>query len=200
MSHTPITLPTTRIIAVSGRIGAGSTSLGKGLAQLLGWKHIEGGEIFWEAVRKRMQLSPKDTHLRPDEEDRLFDEQLKTILREESHVVVEAKLAVFNAQGINNIFKVGVVCVDKHGIDQTGIRIDRLVNRESVSVNEAKAEVLEREMNDLEKWRKLYTNGDEAWTYWDAKYCDLVVNTFVSNKEESVQLVATALQIPQEKR
>ena len=50
----PIELPNIRIITISGRIGAGSTSLAKHLAQKLGWKHIEGGEIFWEAIRQKM--------------------------------------------------------------------------------------------------------------------------------------------------
>lgn len=62
----------TRIITVSGRIASGSTTLAKRLAQDIGWRHIEGGEIFWEAVRRKMGLSPKETNLRPDEEDALL--------------------------------------------------------------------------------------------------------------------------------
>src|SRR5438067_1120956 len=100
----PVNLPNTRIITVSGRIGAGSTTLAKSLARTLNWKHIEGGEIFWEAVRKKMGLEPKDTNLRPDEEDMLFDEQLKKILNEDQHIVLETKLAGFNGQGITSIF------------------------------------------------------------------------------------------------
>jgi cytidylate kinase len=70
MRKMPIEIPGIRIITVSGRIGAGSTSLAKSLAKYLGWRHLEGGEIFWEAVRKRLGLEPKDTNLRPDEAGR----------------------------------------------------------------------------------------------------------------------------------
>lgn len=175
-----------RIITVSGRIGAGSTTLANNLAKHLGWRHIEGGEIFWEAVRKKMGLDPEDTHLRPDEEDVIFDEQLKKILKEDEGIVLETKLAGFNSQGIDGVFKILVACSDNHGVDQTQIRIDRLVNREGISVEDAKAEVIEREKNDLDKWRKLYADNDPNWVYFDEKYYDLVVNTFASNSEQAV--------------
>ncbi|MDO8270078.1 MAG: deoxynucleoside kinase [Candidatus Levybacteria bacterium] len=184
-----------RIIAVSGRIASGSTTLAKQLAQQLGWRHIEGGEIFWEAVREKMQLSPKDTDLRPDEEDVLFDRQLKKILEEDKNLVLETKLAGFNAQGVNGIYKILVICEDDHGNDQTQIRIDRLVNREGISVDKAKEEILEREKNDIHKWQRLYASNDPKWTYLDKKYYDLVINTFQHNKTEALGVVTKALGI-----
>lgn len=186
--HTPIDIPNIRIITVSGRIASGSTTLAKHLARQLGWKHLEGGEIFWEAVRSRLGLEAKDTNLRPDEEDVLFEEKQKEILKNEHHIVLESKLAGFCAQGLADVYKVAVVCEDE-GQDQPQIRIDRLVNREELSIDEAKAEVLERESNDLEKWRKLYAEGNPDWVYWDEKYYDMVVNTFTHNQEESLELV-----------
>ncbi|HSX40527.1 MAG TPA: cytidylate kinase family protein [Candidatus Saccharimonadales bacterium] len=183
-----------RIITVSGRIGAGSTTLAKGIAHHLGWKHIEGGEVFWEAVRKKMGLSVKDTNLRPDNEDELFDAHLKSLLESEKDLVLETKLAGFIAAGIEGVFKIGVVCEDRDGNDQTQVRIDRLVNREDISVDLAKTEVLEREQNDLSKWRKLYANNDPTWTYFDKKYYDTVINTFMVNKEEAYQTALSAIE------
>lgn len=195
----PKELPGIRIITVSGRIGAGSTSLARHIAKTLSWKHIEGGEIFWEAVRKKMQLSPKDTNLRPDEEDVLFDKKLKEILQNEKHIVLETKLAGFLAQGLPDIFKVAVIC-EENGEDRAEIRIDRLVNREEVSIDDAKEEVFQREHNDLTKWRKLYVNNDQDWIYWDKKYFDLTVNTFDHNQEESRSLVLDALGLQQNQK
>lgn len=189
----PVQLDNTRIIAVSGKIGAGSTTLAKHLAKALSWKHIEGGEIFWEAVRKKMDLDPKDTNLRPDEEDELFDKQLKNILHHDRHIVLETKLAGFNAQGIDGIFKILVICEDKEGNDQPGIRIDRLVNREKIPVEEAKEEVVERERNDIAKWRKLYANDDASWVYWDKDYYDLVINTYNHNQDEAFEIALSAI-------
>ena len=184
----PVEIPDYRLVTLSGRIASGSTTLAKKLATQLQWRHLEGGEIFWEAVRKRMGLDPKDTDLRPDEEDVLFDRQLKKILEEDEHVVVETKLAGFNAQGVSNVCKILVVCEDGNGGDQTSIRIDRLVNREGASIQDAKEEVISREANDLEKWRKLYVNGDNNWVYYDKKYYDLVINTYFHNQEEALSI------------
>lgn len=191
--HKPVDLPGIRIITVSGRIAAGSTSLAKHIAQTLHWKHLEGGEVFWEAVRRKMDLSPKDTNLRPDEEDVLFDDKLKEILANDDHIVLETKLAGFFSQGMEEIFRIGVVCDNEEGKDQAEIRIDRLVNREHVSVHDAKAEVLEREKNDLEKWRLLYVDGNQDWVYWKKEYFDLVVNTYSHDPDESLELVLEAI-------
>lgn len=186
-------IPHIRVITVSGRIAAGSTSLAKHLAEALAWKRLEGGDIFWEAIRKKMDVNAKDTNLRPDQEDILFEEQQKKLLSTEKHLVLESKLAGFCAQGITDVFKVGVVCEDNEGQDQTQIRIDRLLNRERISVEEAKAEVFEREENDLSKWRRLYAQGDPNWVYWNKNYFDLIINTYIHSPEESLQVVLKAL-------
>ncbi|MBP9719233.1 MAG: hypothetical protein KBD46_02095 [Candidatus Levybacteria bacterium] len=188
-----IDIPNVRIIAVSGRIASGSTTLAKKLAKHLSWKHIEGGEIFWEAIRRKTGLEAKDTHLRADEEDALFDAELKRMLSEEKHIVLESKLAGFNAQNMGNIFKILVICENDHGEDQPQIRIDRLINREGVASEDARAEVLEREKNDLDKWRKLYAHGDANWVYFDRKYYDLVINTYSHNQDESLKIALEAL-------
>jgi len=191
--NNPVDLPGIRAITISGRISAGSTSLAKHLANMLSWKLIEGGELFWENVRKKMRLAPKDTNLRPDEEDLLFDEQLKQILRREQQMVLETKLSGFIAKDLKDVFKILVISEDLQGQDQTQVRIDRLVNREQISIPEAKAEVIEREANDIEKWRRLYTQNDPQWAYWDKKYYDLIVNTFTHNQEESLKIVLEAI-------
>ncbi len=175
-------------ITVSGRIGAGATTLAHELSRVLGWQHLEGGEVFWEAVRGKLGLSPKDTDLRPDKEDQNFDAMLKKLLEEKQHYIVETKLAGFNAQGISGVFKILVLCEDEQGIDQTAIRIDRLVNREKISIDDAKLEVVEREENDIGKWRHLYSGDDKNWVYWDRKYYDLVINTYSHNQEETLKL------------
>lgn len=192
--NAPTEIPNIRIITVSGRIASGSTTLAQHLSEKLNWRHLEGGEIFWEAVRKRMGLSEKDTDLRPDEEDKLFDAKLKQILKEEKHIVLETKLAGFNAQGVDGVFKVLVLC-ERDGEDQPQIRIDRLVNREGISVEEAKEEVVHREKSDLEKWRKLYANGESTWVYWDKKYYDLIINTYDKSAEQTSQAALEALGI-----
>jgi CMP/dCMP kinase len=186
---TPVEIPGIRNITVSGRIASGSTTLAKQLAETLGWRHVEGGDIFWERVRKRLGLNPKDTDKRPDDEDKVFDEELKNMLKDEKNLILETKLAGINAQGIDGIFKVLVVVEDEDGKDHMDIRIDRLVNREHETIHAAKEEVIERERNDIAKWRRIYANNDQDWVYWDRKYYDLVVNTYDHNPVESLEMV-----------
>jgi len=190
---TPKQLPGIRIITVSGRIASGSTTLARKLASHLSWRHIEGGEIFWEAVRNKLGLAGKDTNLRPDKEDELFDAQLKKMLHEEKHIVLETKLAGFNAKGLPGIFKILVLCNDANGNDQTQIRIDRLVNREHMTIGAAKEEVVTREKNDIEKWRRLYAPTDYSWTYWNEKYYDFVVNTYSHDQDQVLALALKAI-------
>ncbi len=183
-----VELPNIKNITISGRIGSGATTLAKKLSQVLGWRHIEGGEVFWEALRTKMGLAEKDTNLRPDKSDEDFDSSLKRILKHGENLIVETKLAGFNAQGIPKVFKILVICDNEYGRDQTEIRIDRLVNRENMSTEAAKEEVLTREKNDIEKWRRLYAKDNPNWVYWDKKYYDLVINTYSHNQEETLKL------------
>jgi len=191
--NNPINIPNIRIITVSGRIASGSTTLAKKLAEHLGWKSLEGGEIFWEQVRSKLNLSQTDTDKRPDMEDKLFDESLRQILTTGKNMVLETKLAGFFAKGFSDIFKILVICEDNANEDQTQIRIDRLVNREEINMQDAKKEVLERERNDIEKWRRLYAGDDKNWTYWDRQYYNIVINTFFHNPEESFNIVMEAI-------
>ena len=184
-----------RNITISGRIASGSTTLGKSLGEVLGWKHLEGGEVFWEEVREKLHLDSKDTDKRPDEEDEKFDESLKKMLATQEHLIIETKLAGFNAQKINDVYKILVICNDEKGNDQTQIRIDRLVNREGISIEDAKREVLERENNDMQKWRKLYGNNDPNWSFYDDGYYDLVINSFNHDKKESLEMAMENLPI-----
>lgn len=182
-----------RIITVSGRIASGSTTLAINLAKKFRWKHVEGGDIFWERVRDKLGLESKDTNKRPDREDEIFDAELKKILKEEKEIVLETKLAGFNAQGIKGVYKILVMCEDGFGNDHADIRIDRFINREKMTIKKAREEVLEREKNDLEKWRRLYVKGDPNWYYYDRKYYDLVINTYDHNSKESLKIALDKL-------
>ena len=187
MSET-IQVSNIRNITVSGKIGAGATSLAKGLSKTLGWDFLEGGDLF-EKIHKELKISQAMVNSRPDHFDIEYEKKVKNMLKNENHHIIQSNLAGFDAQGIDGIFKILVICEDSHGKDKEEIRIDRLINRDKISIAEAKEEVLEREKQHLEKWRRLYANNDNNWVYWDKKYYDLVVNTYSHNQEETLKLV-----------
>ncbi len=183
----PVNLSGIRNITVSGRIGSGTTTLALGLSKTLGWKLLEGGALF-EKIHNDLKVSELEVNSRPDNFDIEYEERVKKMLSTETYNIIQSHLAGFDALGIKGVFKILIVCEDSEGNDKTEIRIDRLVNRRRISVEEAKEEVLVRELRNLEKWRRLYANNDPDWVYWDRKYYDLVINTYPHNQGETLKI------------
>ena len=181
-----------RNITISGRIGSGATTLAKSLSEKLGWDLLEGGALF-EKIHEELKLDQSLVESRPDHFDLEYEEKIKKMLKDESHHIIQSHLAGYDAQGIEGVYKILVICVDKHGEDMRDIRIDRLVNRDGKSVEDAKQEVLEREKEHLAKFRRLYANDDPDWVYWQDKYYDLVINTFDHNKTDALEAASRGL-------
>lgn len=181
----PTTLPGIRNITISGRIGSGASTLAERLGEKLNWEVLEGGKLFRKFAEEQ-HIHITDTKERPDQMDLAYENMVTDMLRNKSQKIIQSHLAGFDAQGIDGIYKILVICEDRDGNDKIDLRIDRLVNRDNVSIDSAKHEVMERERQNLEKWRNLYAKGDDQWVYWEKKYYDLVVNTYSHNKEESL--------------
>ncbi len=192
----PIELPGIRNITVSGRIGTGKTTLAEHLAESLGWNVLDGGKIFRKLTHE-MGVHIKDTHKIPDSFDIAYEERIKKMLREEKGHIIQSHLAGFDAQGIEGVFKILVICRNEKGKDKTSVRIDRLMNRDGINVEKAKEEVIEREKRNLEKFRRLYAKNDPNWVYWNEKYYDLIVNTFSLNSKDTLKFVLKKLGIKQ---
>ncbi|MEK9208215.1 MAG: hypothetical protein AAB922_07035 [Patescibacteria group bacterium] len=187
---TPVNLGDIRNITISGRIASGTTTLAHNLSKEIGWELLEGGELFRNFHEEHLDdHSELAVSKRPDQVDFEYEEMIKNILKNESHHIIQSHLAGFDAQGIDGVFKILVTCEDLNGEDKLEIRIDRLVNRKGMLVEDAKHELQEREKSNLEKWRRIYADNDPNWVYWDKKYYDLAVNTYSHNAEESLGLV-----------
>lgn len=180
----PVDLGSIRNITVSGRIGSGATTLATHLANKLGWEVLDGGKLFRSLTHDHGYADE-----RSDSFDLEYEEHIKKVLREEEHHIIQSHLAGFDAQDIEGVFKIFVVCEDDEGNDKADVRIDRLVNRDGMAVEEAKFELKERDKQNLSKWRRLYANNDPNWVYWDKKYYDLIINTFQLNQHDALQNV-----------
>jgi cytidylate kinase len=192
----PAVISGIRNITVSGRIAAGATTLATHLRDVLGWQLINGGELF-RKISAEKGLDIVLTNTRPDQIDLEYEENTKKILKNNSGQIIQSHLAGYDAQGIEGVFKILVICEDDDGQDKVDIRIDRLVNRDGKNVDDAKREILERERRNLEKWRRLYNSNDPAWVYWDRKYYDLTINTYSLNALESTRAVLKAIKFKQ---
>lgn len=186
-------LPTINNITISGRIGSGASTLAKKLSEKLAWPVLDGGKLF-RKINEELGVTITQTEERPDHFDLEYEERIKKMLRDEKHHIIQSHLAGFDAQGIEKVYKILLVC-EEHEEDVPAVRIDRLVNRDGVSVEDAKYEVRERERQHLQKFRRLYVNNDQEWVYWDKKYYDLVINTFNHNQDSVLKLALAALNI-----
>ena len=182
-----VEVPNIRNITISGRIGSGATTLAVKLSKELEWEMLNGGGLFRQ-LEKEQGFDINKSDSRPDHFDLQYEEMVKKNLREKKHQIIQSHLAGFDAREIEGVFKVLVICEGEDGNDKTEIRVDRIVNRDKVSVEEAKNEIKQREEEHLKKFRRLYANNDESWVYWDKKYYDLVINTYPHNQEETLKI------------
>ncbi len=158
-----------RNITVSGKIAVGTTTLAKNLYRLLKWKYINAGVIQRKYDRRHnINENKQGASKRPDSHEREIDAMTKNMLITDKNLIYEAWLSGFMAQGIEEIFKILLICSDD------AVRIDRVVNRENITVEQAKEWMRQREEQNVSKWHRLYGN----YNFWDPKYYDLVIDTF----------------------
>jgi len=178
-------------IAISGPPGAGRSTLLKNLKPIvekLGWETFSGGEWARQIAIKNGTHKPDDPkhHLATDYGDDV-DHQIDEAMREKLsnpnvHVAIESWIAGWNMRGLPHVLKVLLECDDS-------LRIDRLVNRDNLSVEEAKDHIRMRQDTNLTKWKRMYGVTD----FWDAKYYDIVINTYSNGPKETLDLVLQAL-------
>lgn len=178
-------------VAISGRPGAGRSTLLKNLKEIvgpLGWETFSGGDFSRKFAIDAGKHDAKDAkhHLATDYSDDI-DHQIDAAMRKKlfdpnTHVVVESWIAGWNMRGLPHVLKVLLMCED-------ALRIDRVVNRDNLTVEGAKKHLREREDTNIDKWKRMYRVTD----FWDPKYYDLVINTYSHGPKETLNLVLQAL-------
>jgi cytidylate kinase len=192
-------------ITVSGLPGAGSSTLAQSLSEKLGWELFSGGDFMRQEALKRGLFQENGglhhdaTHY-DDEFDRSVDFRMRKTLQNKQGNILEAWISGFMAQGVPNTLKVLVIC------SEPAIRVDRVVNRDTVDIKEAKKHVFEREAKNLEKWRRLYAQEWAEWVvgagnsrpdkpiyFWYPQLYDLVLDTYSLSPEQTVNSVLRKL-------
>lgn len=174
--------PTIRNITISGRVASGATTLSRLLAQKVGWRLINGGEIYREYVKKN-GIPLEKTTVVSDSYHQELDDLIKKELQEKNHLIIESWLSGYDAQGIRGVFKVFINCT------KDSVRVDRLVNRERLTIGQAKNHIKTREEENLKKWEELYKTRD----FWNPKIYDLVIDTYTHGPTETLDLVLKAI-------
>lgn len=171
-------------ITVSGKVAVGTTTLSRNLQTILGWKHINAGFIQREYDRKHdIHENMQGAASRSDEHEKSIEAMTKKMLGEEEHLIYEAWLSGFVAREIPGVLKVLLYC------SHDEVRVDRVMNRENVSVENAIKWIRQREGENIEKWKKLYGDHD----FWDPKYYDLAIDTYTCGPMETMGKVLDKL-------
>jgi len=178
-------------IAISGRPGAGRSTLLNNLKPHLapfGWEFFSGGDWARQFAIQAGKHDPHDSkHHKATDYGEEIDHQIDLAMRQklsnlQNHLAVESWIAGWNMRGLKHVLKVLLMCDD-------ALRIDRVVNRDNLTVEEAKHHLREREEENLAKWQRMYQTND----FWDPKYYDLVINTYSHGPKETLDLVLQAL-------
>lgn len=198
-------------VTISGLPGAGSTTLLNHLKNTLavaGWKGFSGGE-FMRSYAEEKGLFKKGSKFHhsaidyEDEFDRKIDYGIREKLSEEKNWIIESWLSGFLAQGLPGVLKVLMICSDK------AIKVDRLVNRDQMTTEEAIAHIDKRYEENFGKWRRMYAQEWQDWVvkrnlvkatdpidFWRQDLYDVVIDTYSLNQQEATEIVLNALKTP----
>lgn len=169
-------------ITISGGVATGKNTLLENLKpylEPLGWKFSSGGKILRDYLK---EYKNPLASLGDEKIHHIIDERTINLLKE-GHYVIESWLAGFMARNFQNTLRVFLTC------SNPALKIDRVVNRDNVSIEEAKKMIKEREEDNFATWKKLY--GD--YNFFDPKYYHLVIDTYSSGPLETVGKVLDKL-------
>jgi len=195
-------------VTISGLPGCGSTTLLDMLREELkyaGFTGFSGGEFMRAyAVEKGLYDDSSKAHhsatAYSDDFDRQVDMGIREKLSEDEGWIIESWLSGFMAQQVPGTLKILMIC------SNDSVRIDRIVNRDEIDVNQAKQNALTRYQDNLAKWQRMYKEEWQQWVveagtlpaeaeidFWRPELYDLVIDTYSHNQKETLKLALNAI-------
>jgi cytidylate kinase len=197
-------------ITISGLPGSGSTTLLRMLKdneelKFSGWTGFSGGEFMRAyAIEKGLFEEKSGLHHPATVYDDDFDRQVDMGIREkvsnDSGWIIESWLSGFMAQGVKGTLKILMKCSDK------AVKVDRIVNRDEVTPDEAIKNMHDRYIANLSKWQRMYGDEWQKWVvetnkakptepidFWRENLYDVVIDTYSSNQKEVLETVLNAI-------
>ncbi|MGD9129610.1 MAG: cytidylate kinase family protein [Candidatus Woesebacteria bacterium] len=195
-------------ITISGLPGCGSTTLLNKLREVLKfdkWTGFSGGEFMRAYAVEKGLFDDNSKFHHPataygSDFDRQVDMGMRQKLQTQSKWILESWLSGFFAQGVPGVLKILMICSDD------SVRVDRIVNRDNVTPNQAKKNILDRYKANLGKWRNLYHKEWKEWVvktgivkehdpidFWIPDLYDIVIDTYSTNQEQTLKKVLDAI-------
>ncbi len=197
-------------ITISGLPGSGSTTLldllrENDLLKVSGWTGFSGGEFMRVYAQEKGLFKDKgrlhhDASHYEEDFDRQVDYGMRDKVKNESGWIIESWLSGFMAQGVEGTLKVLMKCSDE------AVRIDRVVNRDGVTADDAKENMKKRYLNNYNKWKRIYHDEWQKWVvgagkakasdridFWREDLYDVVIDTYSTNQQQTLQIVLDAI-------
>lgn len=169
-------------ITISGGVAVGKNTLHAALKpylEPLGWKFTSGGQLLRDFTKEYVQPLAK---LAPDEFHHKLDKRTLDLL-ENGRIVIEAWLAGFMARERSDTLRILLKC------ENDALRIDRVANRDKVSIDQAKKYIREREEGNFIEWKRIY--GD--YNFFSPEFYHLIIDTYSHGPQETAEKVLKEL-------
>jgi len=168
------------VIAISGKPGAGSSTVAKMVAKRLGVDYFSPGQKFFKPSRKddtteALNLWKSDKGKSKDFHKKIDDYQRE--LARKGNVVVCGKLSIWVLKDLADV-KVWLDC----NFDE---RVRRTSERDKINLEEARKKLKEREDLEEKEWRKMYRFDRNK----QKEIADVVIDTTILSAEEVVEKI-----------
>jgi len=166
---------------ISGQICTGKTTLFWSLQKILGWPMFSASQFFRDRARTQ-NVSLQKAEEQNSNITKEIDFEMQSLLKKKHNILLEGWMAGIMADDIPGVLKVLLVCDEEK-------RIERFMQREQISREEAINKIREREGSWEKKLEKIYNRND----FWDPKHYDLVIDTTNKSPQEILDAVLQAL-------
>jgi len=173
------------VIAISGKPGAGTSTIAKALAEKLGVDYFSPGQKFFKPSDKKDDTNEVLDLWRTDKgKSKALHERIDDYQRElakKGDVVICGKLSIWVLKDLADL-KVWVDCSFEE-------RVRRTSRRDGVPIAEAKKKLKEREEMEEKEWKRMY--GFDRNTQKGT--ADIVIDTTSLSPEEVVDKIIKKL-------
>ncbi|MFC7154160.1 (d)CMP kinase [Halomarina halobia] len=172
------------LITVSGPAGSGKSTAAAALAEVLGYEHVSGGDIFRSVAAER-DLTPLELNRLAEEDDAIdrdLDRRQREIARERDGLVLESRLAGWMAGDYADL---------RLWLDAPpAVRAARIAEREEKSIDLARRETEARAESEALRYREYY-----GIDIRDRSIYDLALNTARLDPDGVVGVIAAFVEV-----
>jgi CMP/dCMP kinase len=164
------------ILTVSGEVGAGKSTVARGLAEMLGLRYLSSGEIFrGEARRRSLTLAALSRLAEEDASiDRMIDDT-QVAEAKTGRIVLESRLSGWLVDGDVRVWLRA----------PAEVRAARIAARDGMTLEEARADIGAREASERRRYAALYhINLDDLSRY------HLVLDTSLWTADDVTRAIA----------